>query len=525
MMHILDDAKLRGIVTRLRAAGTDSGRCEVKSCSGGATKDIASTLSGFANGGGGVLICGLDERKCFAPAEGFDVSRIQDAIAHICSDELTPPLRPVMDVLMFEGAPVLVVSVEELRPKDKPCYVTRQGRYSGSFIRTGDGDRHLSAYEVDRLLEEREQPRYDRELVREATLDDLDEELLVRVISREKAVHPRNFGQLGRDEALVKLGIAGRDEAGVLRPTLAGLIALGVYPQEFFPALTITFTNYYALHRGEKAPDGRRFLDTQTCVGSAPVMVEEAISAILRNTRTGARIEGAYRYDVPDYPLDAVREVLVNAIMHRDYSHEAQGTPIYLELFPDRMEVSNPGGLFGVVTLDTLGTEAMGSRRNPRLAALLESTPRERGGYLAENRGSGYRAVVDSFAEAGLPAPLPRDSISRFSITLFGPEGVRPGDGLMRDAERSVINPMRASGRSVVRMSNTFDIRTALGKSETEILEAVRERGSASTSELVRLTGRSRPTILKALKSLVSEGLLAPGEGSKNSPRMRYWPV
>lgn len=522
MIPIIDEAALRGIVARVRAAGTDSGRCEVKSCAGGVTKDVARTLGAFSNGCGGVLVCGLDERKRFAPASGFDASRVQDAIARICAEELTPPIRPVMDILALDGAPVLVVSVEELQPKDKPCYITRQGRYSGSFIRTGDGDRRLSAYEVDRLMEERVQPRHDRALVPEATLGDLDEDLVLRVVARERAVHPRFFGQLSREEALEKLGIVGRDDAGELHPTLAGLVALGTYPQEFFPRLVIAFTSYYTPRRGEPAPGGRRFLDAHTCVGPAPAMVEEAISAVIRNTRTGARIEGAFRYDVPDYPVEAIREALVNAVMHRDYSREAQGTAIHLDLFPDRMEISNSGGLFGTVTIESLGGPCEGSCRNERLAAILESTPAEQGGYLAENRGSGYRAMRDACARAGLAEPLPVDGISRFSLTLFGPEGVRPGDGLMRGAECSAVNPAHPMGRSVVRMSGSFDIETAFGRTEREIMETVREQGEAGTAELVEKIGRSRPTVLKALRNLLAHGLLVPTSTVKNDPHLRY---
>ena len=522
MMPVMNERALVGLVARMRAARTDTGRCEVKACAGGLTRDIGRTLAGFANGCGGMLILGLDEKAGFTPAPGFNASAIQDALARVCCEELTPALHPMMDVVLFEGSPVLVVTVDELRPRDKPCFVTRQGRYSGSYIRTGDGDRRLSAYEVDRLFEEREQPRHDCRIVEEAALSDLDEQVLSGVIARERSLHPRYFAQLDRDETLIKLGIAARDAAGDLRPTLGGLVALGLYPQEFYPALTIAFTSYYTSVRDEPAPDGRRFVDARTCVGGAAAMIEEAISAVVRNMRTGARIDGLYRRDVPDYPLDAVREALVNAVMHRDYSPEALGSSIHVDLFPDRMEIVNPGGLFGTVTIDALGGEVPGSRRNSRLAAILESTPQETGGYLAENQGSGFRAMRRAFAEAGLPEPLPRNSISRFSLTLYGPDGVRPGDGLFRDAERSEPNPARPSGRGVVRMSGTYHLPTLMNALERDILEVVKREGEAGTVELVRETGRSRPTIMKALKNLVAGGWLAPTSSVKNNPHLRY---
>ncbi len=522
MMPVIDESVLRGIVARLRAACTDSGRCEVKACVQGLTKDIARTLSGFANGAGGILICGLDERQGFAPAAGFDAGRVQDALARVCDEELTPRLRPAMDVLLFEGAPVLVASIEELRPIDKPCFVSRQGRYSGSYIRTGDGDRRLSMYEIDRLLEERVQPRHDEAVMTRASMDDLDPRLVERLLARERSVHARTFAALDDQTALVKLGVLGKGEDGAFHPTLAGLVALGSYPQEFFPRLVIAFTCYPTSEKGQTSADGRRFADAYTCVGSASAMVEDALAAVERNTRTGARIEGAFRYDVADYPRDALREALVNAVMHRDYSPESLGSAIALDLYPDRLEISNPGGLYGVATIDRLGLDGMASSRNMRLASILESTPCQGEGYLAENRGTGYRVMRRACAEMGLPEPLPRDDISQFSLTLYGPLGIRPADGALRLSERSMAAPDARAGRCVVRTTGALHVPTLLGKTAAEVLETVRAEGEASCSELVGKTGRSRPTVLKALRELVGRGLLEPSSPVKNDPHLRY---
>lgn len=516
------ERSLQMLVARLRAAGTDIQQREVKACANGLTRDIARTLSGFSNGAGGVLVCGLDENRGFAPAEGFDPKRIQDALARTCSDELTPPVRPLVDMVLFEGAPVLVVTVEEMRPRDKPCYVTAQGRYSGSYIRVGDGDRRLSPYEVDRLLDEHRQPRYDRQVVECASLGDLDSDLVADLLRRERYVHTRSFSQLDDATALRKLGVIARDEQGVDRPTLAGLVALGSYPQEFFPSLTITFASYPTWVKGETTADGRRFLDSCTCVGSAPAMVEDALIAVARNIRTGARVEGAYRYGVPDYPPEALREALVNAVMHRDYSPEALGTPVMVELFPDRIEIRNPGGLYGVVTVDALGAGEAVSRRNECLANLLESTPRIGGGYVAENRGSGYRTIELELERAGLPEPVPRNSIALFTLVLYGPNGIAPARGVRGVETVSIPCAYASSGRVRVEQGGPYDVKTLLGKTEQSVLEQVRAADTVSTSELVERTGRSRPTVLKALRHLLERGLIATEGGAKNSPRMRY---
>ncbi|MBR3226063.1 MAG: ATP-binding protein [Atopobiaceae bacterium] len=158
-------------------------RSVTKSCIGGLMKDLARTISAFSNGSGGTLVLGVGERKGFAPAAGFDVGKIQDALSSMCMEKLEPIVRPIMDVYVIDGAPVLVAEIPELRPKDKPCYVRASSRYGGSYIRTGDGDRRLTTYEVDRLMEEHRQPRHDERLVGEATMDDLDQSLLQRLLA------------------------------------------------------------------------------------------------------------------------------------------------------------------------------------------------------------------------------------------------------------------------------------------------------------------------------------------------------
>ena len=95
-------------------------------------------------------------------------------------------MRASIEILDFEQAKVVVATVEEMAPRDKPCYVTDRGTYKGSYIRAFDGDRKLSAYEIDRLIEDKSQPRFDAEVVPEASIEDLDKDLLSAVIARQK---------------------------------------------------------------------------------------------------------------------------------------------------------------------------------------------------------------------------------------------------------------------------------------------------------------------------------------------------
>lgn len=205
----ITDCDLEGIVNVMRFIGVDAQQHEVKSAKRELTKDLARTVSAFSNGSGGFIICGLSEKDGFVPVPGFNAPSIADAIAQTCVDKVYPTVRPSIQTLPFEGAPVVVAGIPEMRPRDKPCYVRASDRYRGSYIRTGDGDMHLSDYEVDRLIEEHGQPQHDIAVVMQAGIDDLNQDLLHGLLAREQRVHVRNFARLADERSIDETGHRG----------------------------------------------------------------------------------------------------------------------------------------------------------------------------------------------------------------------------------------------------------------------------------------------------------------------------
>ncbi|MCG7303764.1 putative DNA binding domain-containing protein [Pseudoglutamicibacter albus] len=477
----MDTEHLETIVHTLRLVGTDNQPTEVKSNVG---KSIRETLSAFANANGGLIILGLDESNGFLPVEGFDAAKAQDALETRCA-QTTPPVRPLIDTVPFENSLVVVAEVSEMTSEDKPCYVTDQGKYGGSYIRVGDGDIRLTQYEVDRLVEERTQPKWDEQSVTDAQPEDLHSGTVNAYLSVQRKRRPKTFND-GIETAMKRLRIL-KDG----HPTLASLLVMGEYPQEFYPRLTVTFANFPGTTKGS-VTEGIRLLDSKTFTGTIPELVDEGIEVVRKNMRTAALIGEKYRSDLPDYPPVAVREALVNALMHRDYSPLVQGSQVQINMFVDRLEITSPGGLYGGVTVRNLGKPGVSSTRNQRLSAFLEDVKFHdddgAAGVVAENRGTGIAVIQRSLADALMPPPEYINRLDSFTIIFHR----------RRVAEKE-------------RYASAFD----------QVLTALKSQVSASTAELVKSTKLSRTAVQKAVNELIAEGAVERTEPLR-SPRQRY---
>jgi ATP-dependent DNA helicase RecG len=237
----------------------------------------------------------------------------------------------------LDGHAVVSAEIPELARSDKPCYYKGAGMVKGSYLRVHDGDHLMTSYEVQVMLSSRGQPRDDEEVVPGTSLADLDSELLRGFVERLQASRPRVFGSLNDSETLAMTNMAKREDGGDYQLTVAGLLSLGSYPQKFFP-----------------------------------VMVHESLSTIKRNMNSRSIPTSYGSAQIWEYPETALREALVNALVHRDLSSAARGAQVQVEMFPSRLTIRNPGGLFGPVSEDLLGEAGVSSSRNATLLKALE---------------------------------------------------------------------------------------------------------------------------------------------------------
>lgn len=308
------------------------------------------------------------------------------------------------------------------------------------------------------------------------------------MLMRQRTLHPRIFAGLPDLDALLDLRVLVRGAEDTVHPTLAGLLAFGVYPQKFFPRLTVTFASFPGIDKAGK--DGVKYLDSQTMVGSISSILEDTLAVVRQNMRIGGVLQDGFRQDVPDYPENAVREAVCNALMHRDYSPLARGTQVQVNMYADRLEVLSPGGLYGTVTVETLGESGVSSVRNQYLSTLLETTPYGNKGYVAENRGTGFQLIKAELAAAGMASPIVLDGISLFSLAF------------VRKEKRQEPSKLHVGN-------------------EAAIIDFLEENGEAGSAELAAILDVPRNTIIYRLNKLLKEGLIEATQ-PKRSPHQTY---
>ncbi|MDR1188050.1 MAG: helix-turn-helix domain-containing protein [Bifidobacteriaceae bacterium] len=486
-------------VVRLRDAGTDLADVEVKRASGGIPGSLAESISAFSNGTGGMVILGLDEAARFRPVDA-DAGRLADGLAGCGRNAIEPAVQAEIDILEVDGSHVVAARIP---PGDKlrlPYFVRAQGLESGSYLRSHDGDRHLTSYEVHALVAGRGQPREDSEAVAGATLNDLDPALTADLIGRLRATRGTVFADAEDTDVLRFAQVLARDRSSAT-PTLAGLLALGRYPQQFFPQLDITFVAFPTTRPGAAMADGTRFLDNASLDGPIPVMISQALAALRRNMTRRAVVQGIGREDHWEYPEEVVRELLGNAVMHRDYHPLARGSQIRVELYPDRLEVISPGGVYGDVPPEALLHEPVSSSRNATLAKLLEDVayPGTRR-TVCENRGTGLLAVADLARRAGLGEPSVASRITEFRVT------VRALGGPVDDSAPARRGSGSPDGRS-----------RALSGGKQALVSALSD-GPMTSVELAVATGLAVGTVRRYLNELEAVGVVRATAAKKRSP-------
>ncbi len=451
--------------------------------------ELARTMAAMANSRGGVILVGV--------TQSGEIRGVTDPPSASASLALAcRATRPVLsEKVQFYPVAVErhVVLVIEVGEEDEAVY-----SYAGSFLRRqGRVDVALGDVELAEMRLRRRGRGFDQRVVTELSNRDLDAAEVMQLLSGRMLLG----GTLGEDagadapvypsaqatELLLAMGVL-REEGGRQAPTVAGLLAVGRNPQAAISEATVQCARF----RGVGADE---FLDRVEISGNIPQQLRQALVFVRRNTALAARIGGLEREDVPEYPTIAVREAIVNALLHRDYSRTAKTN---INIFDNRLEVISPGGLLPTLSINELdGTH---EPRNRALGALLLWL------RVAESWGTGIRRMREAMRGAGLPEPVLQSSEGWFRVMLYG-----------RGATTST--PTLVSSARFSEMSSGPEAWRGLNERQLDLMHSLTRLGSGSitTREYTSRYSISEPQALRDINQLLRMGLLERRGGSKRT--------
>lgn len=387
--------ELKKIVLRIKNMKTETQNIELKAATKGCPTRLFDTLSSFSNQDeGGVIIFGVDESDDYTIKGVYNPQDLQKKVTEQCK-QMEPSVRALFTVCEINDKTIVSAEIPGVDISKRPVFYKGVGRIKGSYVRVGESDEPMSEYEIYSYEAFRNRTRDDIRVVEGASLKLINKERMKQYLEAVRNERKNLYDNVSESEILEFMGIA-KDNA----LTLAGLMTFSMYPQAYFPQLCITAVSLPGTEQGEIGDDGERFIDNKRITGAISDMLEEAVEFVRTNSRTKTIIDdNGHRVDKPEYPIKAVREAILNALVHRDYSVHTENVPIRIEMYRDRMEIINSGGLYGKISIDALG-KVRPETRNAALANMLELL------NITENRYSGIPTMRKEFANAGLPAPI-----------------------------------------------------------------------------------------------------------------------
>lgn len=354
---------------------------------------LAEEIVAFSNFEGGTVFIGVEDDGTITGCAGKDT---EERIVNVCRNSIRPSVLPRIEKVFTANGTVFAVSV----PRSESAHATSRGQY---LIRVGSTKQLPTQHELIRLFQQRRLLQYDETPVLSGTLSSIDlrlvNEYLARIGQSPLGAPETVEQELCAMSILVEIG-------GKCYPTFAGLLVFGRLPQDAFPSLIVRC----GVYRGNDTASDT--IAEKTVAGTLPQQIDDAIvfCKLAMNQKVSLS-DGIHRNETFDYPLPALREAVVNAVCHRDYT--ITGSAIRLNVFGDRIEIRSPGRLPNTLTLQSIRYRQF--TRNQAIASFLSGA-----GYM-EQRGKGILRLEKICAEAGLSCTfsLTPDE-NEFVVTMGG---------------------------------------------------------------------------------------------------------
>lgn len=459
--------------------------------------EMAERLCGMANAQGGMIILGVkDAKREIVGIPDHRIGETLDVILRAVRQMIKPELvldPPEPEIYTVSGKKLVVATV---KPSHGPVYQAH-GIY---WVRRGTHTVSLGLSELLEMANDRGMVDWEHQPVRNAAMEDLDLEKVKAYLARRSANSRQTSRFKDIERVLLGMECAVKTSNGEAVPTNAGMLFFGSHPQEHIIQSDVACVLF------RETVGASRYADRRIITGTLQELIDGAELFLSRYIAVGAKVEGFKRIDIPEYSLEVLREAVINAVVHRDYSKRGESVRVFY--YPDRVEIHSPGLLLPGITVEQMERgEVQSKLRNPTLANLLMGIP----GYM-ERLGSGIRFMLDETKRLGLPGPQFRE-MNEFVVSF------RKAPALMSPQQQPHYAGTLWEEREVVEheilSQNQSDQRE---RRLTQAVEYVQKYGFITNSIYRQLTGVSDRTAHRDLETLIERGRLK-GTGQKAARR------
>lgn len=450
----------------------------------------------FANGTGGKIIFGIADKT--REVIGFDKEEVfkkMDAIANAVSDSCEPAIIPDITLRTVDGKTVIVAEISEGR--QRPYYIKALGREGGVYVRVAGTTRLADEYMIKELMFEGSNRYFDQALCTGLTITDEDIDALCKAMKEQALKNAHN------EEQKASVKEVGRQQ---LRSWGVLIERDGKdYPSNAFAILTGNGGLHVTTQCGVfKGTTKAVFVDRREYPGPLWEQIDEAFQFVLRNIHLGATIVGIYRQDVYEIPPDAIRELIINAVVHRSYLDH--GT-IQVAVYDNRLEITSPGKLPMGQTVERM-KEGYSKIRNEALAHAFSYM------NLIEHWGSGIPRIIGKVKKAGLREPEFIGGEVDLRINIYRDQSNDTVDLNDRGSDLNDPNSADKVPGNISKVPDSADkvpdnaIKMPDSEQEQRIYKYVLENGSITTNKVMELLNVKQRRARVILQSMIEKDWL-----------------
>ena len=375
-------------------------------------QNLAKEIAALLNLEGGHILLGVEDD---GTVSGLIRQNVEEWVMNICSDNIQPPIIPYFEIILWEDDKRIgVIKIPEDSP-DKP-YKSRQGSRWVTFVRMGSTSREATREQEQRLYQASGVVRYDVKPVLGSSMSVLDISRLMNYYKDVRGQECPEQDEISQWETLLvntEIMVESNDK---LIPTVGGILLFGKNPNRYLPQSGISAVaymgkekNYETLERGLlRGPIVARFNGRDIADKG---LIEQAMDFIRRNTGSKSYLKKGMRQDKTVYPQEVIRETIINAIAHRDYT--ITGTDIELSIYNDRLEVISPGRLPNTVTIERMKAGCRATRNE-----LIKEVLRDYNYVEATGLGVPRKIIAGMLKHNGTEPDLIEDEYS-FTVRLW----------------------------------------------------------------------------------------------------------